>query len=1092
MTVEERCSKVTSAEDHGELMKTVFEVTGISSREVIESAVKACKDEHGRHKIDDVIAYLVQNNTNHGPMQVSRDMQLVLAEDSKSKNVASTLVHPHNSGAIIDLTAENTEDDLQQAIAASLKDQPPGVTREDQEISRVIEVSLLDNKPGSKRKRTDACSDDSSDPTSERRVANNPVGIKNVGLTCWFSSVVQTLFHLPVFRNLVLHYGSVTRPQDTPALKFMQELRELFALMLCTRRRFVDPTKAVEILKQSGGFGTGGGTRTGANAQEDVNEFKHKLFDLLEEAFKADHKQSPPSSVAQGLSTPQATKGEENPMIRLFRGRTKVERITASGTVSTKEEEFGQWILSVDRVNNIHESIEASIVGYVEGTSCGSELPQNSAQEQWFVKLPPFLTFELLRANFNQQLHRAEKLHNKFTFPDGIYLDRYLESNKEVIRRKRDESKALKEQLADLQSRLDRYVNFGSGSKRFPLREVLQCTLEFASSSSGTGQADRSPSPMLVTCNKGPSSGSPADDRMDIPSPPAASSPAPMDIATPSSSPVKLSQVQPAPRHVTRNELRVLQECLTRWRTEVEADIKEIHNNITTIETQIANIYEGHELKKHYYQLHSVVVHDGQASSGHYWAYVRSFSHENRWLKFNDMAVTEADWEELERDGAGGYLNTSAYCLIYVEADTLHAMQHELPTVESAYQSLPDDLKLVVDDDWQSLASEAIPVSETASETVLTNARTSSSAAETSVNPISARQHHLPMAETVSDPPDPCNRHAALLASWVQLSLNGCTKDPTTGQLNLNELTHDVYITLKRLARQLPNSLTLHDSRLVHIVIYLMECTKLSEDDIKINFIIDQIRRLGSHSDKRMNEVVELAHQHIASHKELYSEKQSLDLHMQYDLFRRTTALFVEGAKLFHDDRHELAVKWLLEAYRSNEQLLRLYDCREQDRPKQQYSAMDAAVLSYYRRVCLLHVNDMAAHQFESDYRKAEQVANTVRSIISPGLRDLADSGIAADGIAAEEIRKKWCDFLNNEESLSESQAEGLKKMLEVLLDTPSELHSSTGSISAQGINPQLIGASLKAEYDKVIADAHQRHYLDMAAREFKSAHLDA
>ncbi len=33
-----------------------------------------------------------------------------------------------------------------------------------------------------------------------------PVGLKNVGQTCWFSAVIQSLFHLPAFRYLVLHF----------------------------------------------------------------------------------------------------------------------------------------------------------------------------------------------------------------------------------------------------------------------------------------------------------------------------------------------------------------------------------------------------------------------------------------------------------------------------------------------------------------------------------------------------------------------------------------------------------------------------------------------------------------------------------------------------------------------------------------------------------------------------------------------------------------------------------------------------------------------------------------------------------------------
>ncbi len=69
------------------------------------------------------------------------------------------------------------------------------------------------------------------------------------------------------------------------------------------------------------------------------------------------------------------------------------------------------------------------------------------------------------------------------------------------------------------------------------------------------------------------------------------------------------------------------------------------------------------------YQLHAVFVHEGQAASGHYWAYVFSPQH-NMWLKFNDITVTEASWEELKKEGVGGYHNASAYCLVYLDTSS--------------------------------------------------------------------------------------------------------------------------------------------------------------------------------------------------------------------------------------------------------------------------------------------------------------------------------------------------------------------------------------------------------------------------------------
>lgn len=44
--------------------------------------------------------------------------------------------------------------------------------------------------------------------------------------------------------------------------------------------------------------------------------------------------------------------------------------------------------------------------------------------QRWFSKLPPVLTFELSRFEFNQSLGRPEKIHKKLEFPQIIYMDR--------------------------------------------------------------------------------------------------------------------------------------------------------------------------------------------------------------------------------------------------------------------------------------------------------------------------------------------------------------------------------------------------------------------------------------------------------------------------------------------------------------------------------------------------------------------------------------------------------------------------------------------------------------------------------------------
>ncbi len=325
-----------------------------------------------------------------------------------------------------------------------------------------------------------------------------PVGLKNVGQTCWFSAVIQSLFYIPAFRNLVLNYhqpehlkasnSSAPLDEGTQQLhdqrakniaEFMAELRKLFALMLASERKYVDPSRAVEILR--GGFC---GDATNDNQQEDVSEFTHILFAWMEEAFKKTsirptNNMKEESMDEGGGAGAVASTGEddkndvvENPMARLFFGRIQVEGKLQSGEEFNRSEEFTQHALQVNTFSDIHESLEDS--------TAKENLENSSTQERWFTELPPVLFFSLSRFQFNVDKHVAEKVHNRLDFPEKLFMDRYMSENKDVTRSKRESVRALKESREELRTRLDKFTNYGGSHVR--LQDILLHTMNFAGS----------------------------------------------------------------------------------------------------------------------------------------------------------------------------------------------------------------------------------------------------------------------------------------------------------------------------------------------------------------------------------------------------------------------------------------------------------------------------------------------------------------------------------------------------------------------------------------------------------------------------------
>ncbi|XP_057676370.1 ubiquitin carboxyl-terminal hydrolase 25 isoform X2 [Corythoichthys intestinalis] len=697
MTVEQNVLQQHSQKHQQTLLNQLREVTGTTDIQLLQQALQVSNGD-----LAEAVAFLTEKNA-----KVPQQDETTYYQTSQVSGDRYISVGSQADSNVIDLTGDD-KDDLQRAIALSLAEssrafRETGITDEEQAISRVLEASIAENKASLKRTHTEVWSD-SPNPHDRKRIDNCPVGLKNVGNTCWFSAVIQSLFNLLEFQRLVLHYSPPARVDDLPRnqkehrnLPFMQELRTLFSLMVGSKRKYVDPSRAVEILKDA--------FKSSESQQQDVSEFTHKLLDWLEDAFQMKAEED----------------GEEdkpkNPMVELFYGR-----FLAVGVLEGKQfentEMFGQYPLQVNGFKDLHECLEAAMIeGEIESLH-SAENSARSGQEHWFTELPPVLTFELSRFEFNQALGRPEKIHNKLEFPSMLYMDRYMDRNREITRIKREEIRRLKEHLTLFQQRLERYLSYGSGPKRFPLADVLQYAMEFASSkpvcTSPVEDIDSSAPPGGTTGLQLPSQSLPEQDSL-APAESSGSASGPASTVTaaqqqraPIHKPFTQSRLppdlpmHPAPRHITEEELRVLEGCLHRWRSEVENDTRDLQESIKRIHRTIELMYSDKSMLQVPYRLHAVLVHEGQANAGHYWAYIYD-PHQRCWMKYNDISVTKSSWEELVRDSFGGYRNASAYCLMYINEKKPFLIEEEFDKetgqILSGMDKLPPDLKQYVKED---------------------------------------------------------------------------------------------------------------------------------------------------------------------------------------------------------------------------------------------------------------------------------------------------------------------------------------------------------------------------------------------------------
>uniref|UniRef100_A0A452RU85 Ubiquitin carboxyl-terminal hydrolase n=1 Tax=Ursus americanus TaxID=9643 RepID=A0A452RU85_URSAM len=849
--------------------------------------------------------------------------------------------------------------------------------------NRMHEAASAETKR-SKRKRCEVWGENPN-PNDWRRVDGWPVGLKNVGNTCWFSAVIQSLFQLPEFRRLVLSYSLPQNvlencPSHTEKrnIVFMQELQYLFALMMGSNRKFVDPSAALDLLK--------GAFRSPEEQQQDVSEFTHKLLDWLEDAFQ----------LAVNVNSNPRNKSE-NPMVQLFYGTFLTEGVR-EGKPFCNNETFGQYPLQVNGYRNLDECLEGAMVeGDIELLPSAHSVKYG--QERWFTKLPPVLTFELSRFEFNQSLGQPEKIHNKLEFPQIIYMDRYMYKSKELIRSKRECIRKLKEEIKVLQQKLERYVKYGSGPARFPLPDMLKYVIEFAStkpaSESSTSQSDAQSSSQDVEGTfSSPEDSLPKSKAMNKPLPSSRSS---MEMPA-----------QPAPRTVTDEEMNFVKTCLQRWRSEIEQDIQDLKNCIASTTQTIEQMYRDPLLRQVPYRLHAVLVHEGQANAGHYWAYIYNQPRQV-WLKYNDISVTESSWEELERDSYGGLRNVSAYCLMYIN--------DQLPHFNISY--VLDILHYIQEDNWRF--EQEVEEWEEEQSCKIPQMESSTSSASQDFSPSPAASSHGVRCLA--------SEHAVIVKEQTaQAIANTAHAYERSGvEAALSEAFHEEYSRLYQLAKETPTSHS--DPRLQHVLVYFFQ--NEAPKRVVERTLLEQFADKNLSYDERSISIMKVAR---AKLKEIGPDDMNMEeykkWHEDYSLFRKVSVYLLTGLELYQKGKYQEALSYLVYAYQSNAALLM----------KGPRRGVKESVIALYRRKCLLELNAKAASLFETnDDHSVTEGINVMNELIIPCIHLIINNDISKDDLHAIEImRNHWCSYLGQD--IAENLQLCLGEFLPRLLDPSAEI----------------------------------------------------
>jgi hypothetical protein len=398
--------------------------------------------------------------------------------------------------------------------------------------------------------------------------------------------------------------------------------------------------------------------------------------------FELDLDDEPPKENSSPNTKPNPPKEEPQTAIdKLFTG-TYLQTVTAkeadgSPVVLEQDIKFMQVILSLNNARNIYDSLdELTGNSEIEEFTTPKGFKSTANKLTTFKELPPVLTFQIQRVDYDPQKNALVKNHSRFEFPQILYMDRYLAQNLQDTLQRRKEVLELKQQKLNFEQDLFRYTN-PCPAPVLSVSQLLDSSIRFL-----------------------------ADYQFR-----------------------------------TQKNYESLLDCLKECHDDADQFTADLHDSIQVVDQQIESVYS--HLTQYPYRLHAVLVHDGQAGSGHYWAFLWN-PQTKSWYKYNDINVIPIDSATVWKESLGGDMNESAYCLIYLNdsPDPQQKIASGSPSPETAYLIIPPDLQAQVAEDNHEFEQELLRWDAEQNEKKL--AQTSHSSANVSSNVPGSSSSALP------------------------------------------------------------------------------------------------------------------------------------------------------------------------------------------------------------------------------------------------------------------------------------------------------------------------------------------------------------
>ncbi|CEP60649.1 ubiquitin-specific protease UBP2 LALA0_S01e15786g [Lachancea lanzarotensis] len=512
---------------------------------------------------------------------------------------------------------------------------------------------------------------------------NWPTGLNNIGNTCYLNSLLQYYFSISPLRDAVIDYQralgefqqslghlggkrriggrEVSDPEVERSVQFVYQLRDLFTSMVHSRSKFVTPTRELAYLafapsnievefeetppaKSLSDEGDVAVIDVSNESSEDVNmiqltppesevevEEEPADGDILLEDLQTLEPMASSTRVAN-ISPDQLENalemGRQQDVTECI-GNVLFQLESASEPTSLDEDGeqqdiiknlfYGKLKQDLIPLNNT-DKVRTKIERFVSLLISVVDHPKDvyDALDQYFKddvlqledghvkrsvaveRLPTVLQLQIQRVYYDREKLMPFKSIEPLPFKKTIYMDRYMDTQNPLLIKKKQESIALKEALQSLKERQRELL--GKNGSGLNFKTSLLETKKFMQS----------------------------------------------DV------------LQQHDINVQKKEesLKTVDSLILK----IDNELAEIYQRINVIEQRMNDHFD--DFREHEYSLFAVFIHRGEASYGHYWIYIRDWSRNGIWRKYNDETVTEAPESEVLNFTVGN--TATPYFLVYV------------------------------------------------------------------------------------------------------------------------------------------------------------------------------------------------------------------------------------------------------------------------------------------------------------------------------------------------------------------------------------------------------------------------------------------